>query len=147
MSVNLDAIKEMIGSGLRFPLLPDEFHNLQLTQESERINQSLFILFETPIGTRIFLPDYGTNLKNYRFEPNDDILVEALRQELIMAVTKWEPRINIKELKFYRDSADIDNNILYIGLTYAVGTSSNTYNFVYPFRVEPYDSVSDDTVG
>lgn len=143
----MSAVKEMIGKGLRFPLLPDELRNLQLTDGAERINQSLFMLFETPLGSRIMLPDYGTNLKNYRFEPNDDILVEALRQELYTAITKWEPRINIKNLEFYRDADDIDNNILYISLAYAVGNSSSTYNFVYPFRTEPYDSVENDVVG
>lgn len=143
----MSTLREMIGQGLRFPFLPDEYHNLQLTVESERINQSLFILFSTPMGTRIMLPDYGTNIKNYRFEPNDDILVEALRQELYTAINKWEPRINVKELKFYRDPDDIDNHVLYIALAYSIGNTSNTYNFVYPFQTEPYDSVENDTIG
>lgn len=147
MCDDMSAQKEMIGTGMRFPLLPDELHNLQQTDDIERINQSLFILFETPMGTRIMLPDYGTNLKNYRFEPNDDILVESLKQELYTAIMKWEPRITAKDIEFYRDSDDIDNNILYIHLTYGIGNSSDTYNFVYPFKEEPYDSVENDIVG
>lgn len=143
----MNAIKDMIGIGLRFPLLPDELHKLQLTEEAERINQSLFMLFETPMGTRIFLPDYGTNIKNYRFEPNDNILVEALRQELFTAIGKWEPRIDVNSIEFYRDPDSIDNNILYISIAYSISHTSNTYNFVYPFKVEPYDSVANDNIG
>lgn len=143
----MSTLHEMIGSGIRFPLLPDDHHNLQMTSDIERINQSLLLLFETPKGTRLFLPDYGTNLRLYRFEPNDDILVEALRQSLYTDIGRWEPRITVQNIDFYRDSDSIDNNILYIHLTYTIANSSNTYNFVYPYKSEPYDSALSDTIG
>lgn len=142
-----NALKQMLGVGMRFPFLPTEYKNLQMTEEIERINQSLLMLLETPKGSRLFVPDYGTNLRLYRFEPNDDILVEELKQSLIIDVQKWEPRLNIADIRFYRDSESIDNNILYVHISYTVMNSDVQGNFVYPYRVEPYDSVENDVIG
>lgn len=121
--------------------------NLEETEGTERINQSLFLLFETPKGSRLFLPDYGTDLRLYRFEPNDDILVEELRQSLALDVERWEPRVSVKSIEFYRDSESIDNNILYVHISYRILNSDTIGNFVYPYKTEPYDSVSNDIVG
>lgn len=141
-----DALSKLIGKGIKFPFLPTELKNLQMTEGTERINQSLLMLFETPKGSRLFLPEYGTNLRVYKFEPNDEILLEELRQVLILDIQKWEPRITVTDLVFYRDPDDIDNHILYIHLQYRILNSDTLNNFVYPYKMEPYDSVENDTL-
>ncbi len=141
-----DALNKLIGKGIKFPFLPTELKNLQMTEGTERINQSLLMLFETPKGSRLFLPEYGTNLRVYKFEPNDEILLEELRQVLILDIQKWEPRITVTDLVFYRDPDDIDNHILYIHLQYRILNSDTLNNFVYPYKMEPYDSVENDTL-
>lgn len=142
-----DALLKLIGRGIKFPFLPTVSQNLEETEGTERINQSLFLLFETPKGSRLFLPDYGTDLRLYRFEPNDDILVEELRQSLVLDVERWEPRVSVKSIEFYRDNESIDNNILYVHISYKILNSDTIGNFVYPYKTEPYDSVSNDIVG
>lgn len=142
----MDALSSMIGKGMKFPFLPDERKNLQTTEDSERINQSLFVLFETPKGSRLFLPDYGTDLRRYRFEPNDDILVEELKQSLVLDVQRWEPRVTVTKIEFYRDSESIDNHVLYIHVVYKILNSDTLNNFVYPYKSEPYDSVENDSL-
>jgi len=136
-------LSKLIGRGISFPFNVEKYKLVQ-SEEIRKINQSLLMLFETPKGQRLFLPDYGTNLRIYRWEPNDDILVMQLRQVLTTDVTKWEPRIFVNNIEFFRDPDIIDNNILYIGIAYKIKGTNETGSFVYPFRREPYDSVEGD---
>ena len=48
----------------------------------------------TPLGSRPFQPNYGCNLYKYIFEPLDSI-TEEVREEIIRALTVWEPRVPI----------------------------------------------------
>lgn len=140
-----DELIKIIGRGISFPF-DCEKHTLNQSESIRKINQSLLMLFETPKGQRFFLPDYGTNLRIYRWEPNDDILVMQLRNVLTTDVTKWEPRIFVNNIEFFRDPDIIDNNILYIGISYKIKSTNEVGSFVYPFRREPYDSVEGDAL-
>lgn len=140
-----DALLKLIGKGLRFPIVAEEGTPLT-TSGTERINQSLLMLFETPKGSRMMLPDYGTNLHTYKFELNDDILVAQLRESLIADVERWEPRVRVAEINFYRDNLDIDNHLLYVYVRYHVINTDVEGNFVYNFKTEPYATTSNDAI-
>jgi phage baseplate assembly protein W len=70
---------------------PDLLPNIQA------INNSLFNLFATPIGTRgpIFQPEYGTGLYHILHEPLDLITSNKIKIVLIQAIQRWEPRIEL----------------------------------------------------
>ena len=89
---------KVIGRGLAFPLSATD-RKPDVSEGVRKINQSLMMLFDTPKGQRLFLPDYGTNLRLYRFEPNDDILILQLKSVLTEDVLRWEPRIEVEEHK------------------------------------------------
>jgi phage baseplate assembly protein W len=59
------------------------------------INNSLYNLLSTPKGSRIFQPLYGSNLMNLIHEPADDLTAWRIRNELIDAIYKWEPRVRL----------------------------------------------------
>lgn len=138
-------LRSLIGRGISFPIDCTQ-HTLNQSEDIRKINQSLLMLFETPKGQRLFLPDYGTNLRLYRFEPNDEILVLQLRSVLTEDVIKWEPRISVTNIEFFREPNMIDNNVLYIGVSYTVKNTSESGSFVYPYQREPYDSVDSDII-
>lgn len=133
-------LNKLIGQGLKFPYVSNQRGTISLSDQIDRINQSLFILFETPKGSRLMLPDFGTDLRSYRFEPNDVILQEQIRYSVMNDVSKWEPRITVLDVTFYNDPHLVDNNVLYVSVKYRVINTDVESNFVYPFRTDTYDT-------
>lgn len=66
-----------------------------LLPNEEAINNSLFNLFNCPIGARgpLFQPEYGTILHRMLHEPLDYNTANKIRAYLFQAVQRWEPRI------------------------------------------------------
>lgn len=62
------------------------------------INESIFRILNTEKGERVYLRDFGCNLKSYIFEPLDSITVELIIKEIREALGKWEPRIRVEDI-------------------------------------------------
>tara|TARA_R110000824_G_scaffold62437_3_gene165363 strand:- start:4315 stop:4776 length:462 start_codon:yes stop_codon:yes gene_type:complete len=58
-------------------------------------------LFGTGKGERLMLPSYGVSLQRFLFEPLDEITVGNIEREVRDAVSKWEPRVDLINLKVY----------------------------------------------
>jgi len=63
------------------------------------IKSSLMHLLLTNKGERLYLPDFGANLRQYLFEQNDGEVQSNLRQEIQTAVSKYIPNLNLDEIK------------------------------------------------
>lgn len=98
--------------GLNFPFYDSnngDFLKLTQTIEAE-VKSDLIHLLLTRKGSRYFLPDFGTNLYQYIFEPLDDIIIQKIEDEINNAVEKFIPNLQINKInitKFY-------NNIDYV---------------------------------
>lgn len=84
----------------------------------EVIWASIIHILNTPIGTRVRKPEFGSRLMDLVFEPNDDLLVGLARIYIAEALAKWEPRIEVIETEVYRDSTD--DHKLTCRLTYRI---------------------------
>lgn len=63
--------------------------------DASAIKSDLMHLLLTAKGERYYLPDFGTNLKKYIFEPNDGITHAEIRQELNDTIKKFIPNLLI----------------------------------------------------
>ena len=113
-------IKSLIGRGPKFPFEPSLSGGLSISELIARINHSLLIIFDTRKGSRLNMPNFGSTLYQYRFDPLDSILIEKIRETIYEDVKKWEPRIILN--------------------------ATVTGNFVYPFRRDVH-TMSDDSLG
>lgn len=66
------------------------------------LESSVKMLLTTEIGERVMEPDYGTNLKRLLFEANIAAIEAAVRDEIVSALTRWEPRVDLRSLKVER---------------------------------------------
>lgn len=130
----------LIGNGPSFPYNVNTRGGLTYVEGLDKIDQSLFILFETPIGDRLMLPEFGSSINKYRFDPIDTVLFEKLRYAITEDIRKWEPRISLTSIEFLADNQAIDNNTVYISITYKVINTNVSHNYVYPYKVETYNS-------
>lgn len=82
------------------------------------ILSSIINILETPLGTRIMLPQFGSRLPELVFEQNDEILAQMARTYIADALDRWEPRIRILNVDVFADQ--FRDDILIVRLTYTI---------------------------
>ena len=133
--------RSLLGRGPAFPYVRSTTGGLDYTEDIARINQSLFLIFETPKGSRLMMPEFGSDLRKYRFDPLDRVLMERLRYTITEDIRRWEPRISLTSIEFLADNHAIDNSTLYISISYRIINTTVSANYVYPYKLETYDTL------
>ena len=90
--------------------------------QRERVASDLLHLLFTPKGQRLRLPDYGTNLIQYIFEPNDESIWPEVKQEI---VRKWIYGVDLNDIQVM---ASEDGTEIYVRVDYSVTEGNLTYN-------------------
>jgi len=70
------------------------------TEDSKAIKADLIHLILTNKGERLYLPDFGTNLRKYLFNPYDGITEDEIKSEISEAVKKYIPNLKINSITF-----------------------------------------------
>lgn len=98
--------------GITFPFR-DSFDGkyLDLTDfEDQEIRSSLIHLLLTRKGTRYFLPDFGTRLYEYIFEPLDGPTFNQIESEIRDSVGKYIPNLQINTISITDASTEEGTN-------------------------------------
>jgi phage baseplate assembly protein W len=86
--------------GINFPFRDSVKGNyLQLTElQSEEIKADLIHLLLTRKGSRYFLPEFGTRLYEFLFEPFDNLTFNALESDIRDAIENFMPNLIVNNL-------------------------------------------------
>lgn len=68
---------------------------IALLDRDASIRQAILLLLSTRPGERVMHPDYGCNLHQLVFSPNDDTTAGLAIYYVQQAIERWEPRIQI----------------------------------------------------
>jgi phage baseplate assembly protein W len=128
-------MSEIIGTGLGFPLRVDRQGSVALVSGSDDINEAILLILSTAPGERPMRPLFGCGIHDYVFEAIDAYTMGRLEREVRIAIDRWEPRIEIEDLRI--DASDAGNGRLAIELDYVVRATNDRRNLVYPFYVIP----------
>lgn len=92
---------------IKFPIEDDKEKNnlfmLNYVTKNALISDLKFLL-KTKKGQRYYMPDFGTNLTKYIFEPQDDLTEREITEELRKDVRDYLPQVTIKTVEFYRNT-------------------------------------------
>ena len=93
--------------------------------DKDAIRSDLLHLLLTNKGERLYLPDFGSDLRKYIFEPNDNITHDDIRNNLNETIKKYIPNLYVNDITFRND--DIQELII-VELKYTVteGTFSSS---------------------
>lgn len=75
----------------------------RLTDENSHIKQSVADILITPIGTRVMRREYGSQLFELIDRPLNSVLALQIAAASVMALKKWESRIEVTRFKLNYD--------------------------------------------
>lgn len=93
--------------------------------DKDAIRADLLHLLLTNKGERLYLPDFGSDLKKYIFEPNDNITHEEIRNNLNETIKLYIPNLIINEINFTNDTVE-ESIIVELKYTVTEGTFSSS---------------------
>jgi uncharacterized protein len=120
-----------IGTGWRFPILPDETGGLGYVAGDTNVEQSLRILLLTDLGQRVMRPDFGCKAPRLVFAPGSVQYLRLLETTVREAVRDWEPRVALEDVR-----AEVDPNEetrVIVSISYRVRQTNTRNNLVFPF--------------
>ena len=122
--------QDYLGTGLSFPLQTNVQGGLKLSAEAQKVKESIWLILRTDLGERVYRPDFGCRLSELAFAPlNNDTLLR-IRIYVLEALRKWEPRIEVDEVRADPDAIAGRVNIV---IDYYLKPYPDPYSFVYPF--------------
>lgn len=68
------------------------------TDAKQAIKSDLVHLLLTNKGERLYLPNFGANLRQYIFEPNDESSANAIKNEINQAIREFIPNLQVTQL-------------------------------------------------
>ena len=72
----------------------------------EHISQSVTDILMTPVGTRVMLKEYGSDLPELVDQPDNSITLVRLYAATVAALLKWEQRIQVTRVVLNTDSTE-----------------------------------------
>ena len=122
-----------LGTGWRFPILPDEAGRLSYAVGETSIEHCLRALLLTAAGERVMRPDLGTTAQESVFAPGSVQNLRDLERSIADAVRTHEPRV---ELAGVRAEADpLDETRVTVAVEYRIRRTNTKANLVFPFYV------------
>jgi uncharacterized protein len=125
---------DFLGSGWRFPVVPDAGGGLGYAEGDDNVSQSLYLLLATGWGERVMRPRFGTNARELVFAPGSPANLSALEQSVRDAVREHERRVALTSVTVTPDPEEPER--VEIEVVYTVRRTNTRASVVFPFYLE-----------
>jgi phage baseplate assembly protein W len=123
--------REFLGRGLAFPLQVNPRGEIALVSGERDIEQAIRIILETAPGERVMRPGFGCHIHELLFAPRDAATEALLIEYVEQALGRWEPRIDVREVKITPDPRN--DGAVFIEISYEIKSTHDERSIVYPF--------------
>lgn len=86
--------------------------------DSKAIKSEIVHILLTNKGERLYLPDFGTNLKKFLFEPFDGQTEEEIKRDIRENITKYIPNLKIDSIEI--TDPDTSKHVAKIEMDYTI---------------------------
>jgi len=118
--LHLDVLQSSnIGVGLN----PSFANDILVDNDIFAIKNSINNILNTKPREKLLSPEFGANLEKYLFEPVTDVMGRVIGNEILNAISAYEPRIEVLNVNIV---ADPDNNQYSIQVIYEYLELKNT---------------------
>jgi len=119
--------KDYLGVGIKYPVSTVN-GKLRTIDREDLVQQSIFIILSTPLGSRFMLPEFGCRIEELIFEQNDTVLESMLRLYIAQALEKWEKRVKFLDVSFTHE-----DTMVRCTLNYRLLYGNEIQSYIYPF--------------
>ncbi len=127
--------KEFLGIGWKFPVNVDTLTGkISMSEYDKDIQEAIWIILSTAKGERIMQPDFGCGIYNFVFATLSMATLELIKLRVSEGLTRWEPRIDVNEVKVSLDQKETGK--IWIDINYHVRKTNTEFNLVYPFYLQ-----------
>lgn len=130
----MNATNRFIGSGLIFPIQLDSQGRAITDNSLELLRTSIVHILATPKHFKWFNEKFGVRLWEVLEEPNDAVGIALVKTFVTEAISLWEPRVQLLEVKLEVDKATLEK--VNIEIKYKVRNSKTVDSFIYAFYKE-----------
>ena len=124
-------MSDFLGSGWAFPVGVDARGRINLAHGERDVEEAIRIILLTPKGQRIMRPEFGCQIHELIFAPNNTTTAGMVVYHVEQALAMWEPRIRLHEVKVYPDEANLER--LMIEIHYEIKATHDRRSLVFPF--------------
>jgi phage baseplate assembly protein W len=96
----------LFGRGISFPPRVGSDGRVAWSAGEANVREAIHIILMTEQRERLRLPDFGSGLGLYLFEPNTVATRHAIAEGIIRALAQWEPRIAVQSVEVDEDPTD-----------------------------------------
>jgi uncharacterized protein len=134
-------VVDFLGTGWAFPVGVDARGRIALARQERDIEEAIKIILLTPKGQRVMRPDFGCQIHDLLFAPNDATTAGLATYYVEEALGMWEPRIDVQSVDAHPDPRDPSR--LLIVIEYQVRATYDSRTLVFPFYRIPGEAAAD----
>src|SRR6266542_7122392 len=109
---------DILGVGWAFPVRVDARGRIALARGERDIEEAISIILLTPKGQRVMRPEFGCQIHDLIFAPNDATTFGLAAYYVEEALAFWEPRIRVESVAAAPDP--VDSARLLISIRYEI---------------------------
>lgn len=126
--------KDFLGSGWKYPVTVDFEGKIAVSKYEADIKEAIWIILGTAKGERVMRSDFGCGIHDFVFSPINTITLNLIENSVREALTLWEPRIELTNVKISTEEA-YEGKLL-VSIDYRVRSTNSRFNIVYPFYIK-----------
>jgi hypothetical protein len=124
-----------LGRGWAFPPHLNDRDRISMVDADTDIKQAIYIILNTAPGERVMHPDFGCNIHDLIFWPANDQTAAIIERYVTEALTRWEPRIRLHEVRAVPEATEVGQML--INIVYEIKSTHDKRSMVYPFYLTP----------
>jgi phage baseplate assembly protein W len=128
---------DFLGAGWAFPVGVDARGRIALSRRERDIEEAMFMILLTPKGQRLMRPEFGCQIHDLVFAPNDAGTAGLATHYVEEALAMWEPRIRLVDVRAAPDAERQER--LLVTIEYEIKATYDRRTLVFPFYRIPGD--------
>lgn len=124
-------MSDFLGVGWAFPVGLDARKRVALARHERDIEEAISMILLTPKGQRVMRPEFGCQIHDLIFAPNDATTAGLAAYYVEQALGMWEPRIRVQEVQATPDPLNAGR--LLIEIRYEIKATHDSRSLVFPF--------------
>lgn len=122
---------DFLGAGWAFPVGIDTRGRIALAHGERDVEEAIRIILLTPKGQRVMRPEFGCQIHELMFAPNDATTAGLAEYYVRESLAMWEPRIEVDSVAVTSDL--IEQERLLIDIRYQIKATHDRRSLVFPF--------------